>query len=250
MTDLTGPLLNFVMVLTRLSAFLLVLPVFGSNGVPARIKVSMTMLLSIFFLWIIPMPVTTGQISVLESVLLISSEAVYGLALGIIATLIFSTVRLGAEIVEEQMGFAMAQILDPLTGETSQPLGSLLETIFILLFLSANGHHLFLTIISRSYSAFPAGTIPTVTTLTNGIIQAGSVMLVAGLKLAAPMLVAFILLIIVLAVFARMVPEMNIFFISLPLQVGLGLLMMVIFIPYISPFVSEFAELMNKLLPL
>jgi flagellar biosynthetic protein FliR len=148
------------------------------------------------------------------------------------------------------MGLAMAEILDPLTGERAQPLGSLLEMIFIMLFLSANGHHLFLLIISRSYESFPAGSIPTIPALTGGIINAGSTMLLHGLKLAAPILAAFMLLMVVLAVLARMVPEMNILFISLPLRVGLGLLMVAIFMPFISSFVGEFAKLMGKLLPL
>jgi flagellar biosynthetic protein FliR len=75
-------------------------------------------------------------------------------------------------------------------------------------------------------------------------------MLIHGLKLAAPILAAFMLLMVVLAVLARMVPEMNILFISLPLRVGLGLLMVAIFLPFISSFVGEFAQLMGKLLPL
>ncbi len=74
-------------------------------------------------------------------------------------------------------------------------------------------------------------------------------MLIAGLKLAAPILAAFLLLMVVLAVLARIVPEMNILFISLPLRVGLGLLMVTIFLPFINAFVAEFADWMGKLLP-
>jgi flagellar biosynthetic protein FliR len=72
----------------------------------------------------------------------------------------------------------------------------------------------------------------------------------AGLKLAAPILAAFLVLMVVLAVFARMIPEMNILFISLPIRVGLGLLMVAIFLPFINTFVAEFADWMGKLLPL
>jgi len=74
-------------------------------------------------------------------------------------------------------------------------------------------------------------------------------MLMAGLKLAAPLLAASLLLMVVLAVLARLVPEMDILFISLPMRVGLGLLMVAAFLPFISMFVAEFAELMGKLAP-
>ncbi len=242
-------LLGFVMVLTRISAFLLVVPVFGWKSIPVRIKVAMTLLLTIFFSMITPFAVDSRQVSVLEAVLLLTNEASYGLALGLVIVLIFSVVKFSGRIAERQMGLAMAQILDPLTGERAQPVGSLLEMIFIILFLSANGHHLFLLIISRSYDAFPAGSIPTIAVLTEGVITAGSTMFVAGLRLAAPLLAAFLVLMVVLAVLARIVPEMNILFISLPLRVGLGLLMVAIFVPFIDGFVAEFADWMGKLLP-
>jgi flagellar biosynthetic protein FliR len=243
-------LLGFAAVLTRISAFFLVLPVFSWKSIPVRIKVAITVLLAIFFSMIIPLPVDTSRISSLEAGLLISNEAVYGLALGLIASVVFSVVKLAGRIIERQMGMAMAQTLDPLTGERAQPMGSLFEMIFIILFLSANGHHLFLLIISRSYEAFPVGSIPTMSILAGGVIKAGSAMFVAGLRLAAPMLAAFLLLMVVLAVLARIVPEMNILFVSFPLRIGLGLLMAAIFVPFINSFVAEFADWMCKLMPL
>ena len=243
-------LLGFAMVLTRISAFFLVLPVFGWQSIPVRIKVAMTVLLTIFFTMITPLPLDARQVSTVEVILLMANEATYGLALGLVVTSLFAAVKFSGRIIERQMGLAMAQILDPLTVERAQPLGSLLEMIFIILFLSANGHHLFLLIISRSYEAFPAGSMPTIPVLAEGIIKAGSAMLMVGLKLAAPMLAAFLLLMVVLALLARMVPEMNILFISMPLRVGLGLLMVAIFLPFINSFVAEFANLMGKLLPI
>ena len=243
-------LLGLVMVLTRISAFFLVVPVFGWLSIPIRIKVAMALLLSIFFSMVVPLNIDPGQISIPQAILMISNEAIYGLALGLIASFLFSAVKLGARMVEREIGFAMAEILDPMTGETTQPLGSLMEMIFIILFLSANGHHFLLSIISRSYEAFPAGSIPTTNVLTEGIIQAGSAMLVASLKLAAPILAAFLLLMVILAILARIEPEMNILFVSLPMRVGLGFIMVMIFLPFFCSYMSEFSELMGKLLPL
>ena len=244
-------LLGFAMVLTRISAFFLLLPVFGWKAIPVRLKVAVTVLMAIFFSIITPDQAGgPKQVSLLKAILLLANEATYGLALGLIVTVMFSVVQLAGRIIERQMGLVMAHILDPLTGERTQPLGSLLEMIFIILFLSANGHHLFLLIISKSYEAFPAGSVPTISVLAGGVITAGSAMFLAGLRLAAPMLAAFLLLLVVLAVLARVVPEMNILFISMPLRVGLGLLMAAMFLPIISGFIAEFADWMGKLLPL
>ena len=244
-------LLGFVMVLTRLSAFFLVAPVFSWKSIPRTVKVAMTLLLTVFFSTIVPCTLDCRQVSVLEAILLISNEAIYGLALGLVTVLVFTTVKFGGRIIERQMGLAMAEVLNPLTGERAQPLGALMEMIFIILFLSANGHHLLLLIISRSYETFPSGSIPTIPILAAGVVKAGSTLLIAGLRLAAPILAAFMLLMVTLAVLARIAPEMNILFISLSLRVGLGLLMAAtLFMPFINGFVAEFADWMGKLLPL
>ncbi|KPJ66032.1 MAG: hypothetical protein AMJ43_09410 [Coxiella sp. DG_40] len=243
-------LLAFVLVLTRISAFFLVAPIFSWNAIPARVKVAITLIMSIFFSMLIPFAINTKQVSILQAILLIANESLYGLFLGLTVVILFSAVKLGGGIIDRQMGLAMANILDPMTGEETQPLGTLLEMIFIILFLSANGHHLLLSIISRSYEAFPAGSIPTIPILAEGIIKSSSALLIAGLRLAAPMLAALLMLMVVLAVLARITPEMNILFISLPLSVGLGLLMAAIFLPLVNGFVAEFADWMGKLLPL
>jgi len=250
MEPMIEKLIGFMMVLARISAFFIVLPVFGWKSIPVRIKAAIAVLMTIFFSMMTPLAIEPRQISVLEAVLLIANEATYGLALGLIVFLVFTAVQFSGRIIEREMGLAMAEILDPLTGERAQPLGMLLEVIFILLFLSANGHHLFLLIISRSFEAFPAGSIPTIPVLASGIIKAGPVLFVGGLRLAAPMLAAFLVLMVALAVLARIAPETNILFISFPLRVGLGLLMAAIFLPFINGFVAEFADWMGKLLPL
>jgi flagellar biosynthetic protein FliR len=243
-------LLAFVLVLTRISAFFLVAPVFSWNAIPARVKVAIILMISIFFSMLIPFAINTKQVSILQAILLIANESLYGLFLGLTVAILFSAVKLGGGIIDRQMGLAMANILDPMTAESTQPLGALLEMIFIILFLSANGHHLLLSIISRSYEAFPAGSIPTIPIMVEGIIKSSSALLIAGLRLAAPMLAALLMLMVVLAVLARITPEMNILFISLPLSVGLGLLMAAIFLPLVNGFVAEFADWMGKLLPL
>jgi flagellar biosynthetic protein FliR len=248
-------LLGFVMVLTRISAFFLLVPVFGWKLLPVVIKVAVAMLLAIFFSSKTASAVSGSlgnpeQFSFMEVILLVANEATYGLALGLVVVLIFTVVKFSGQIAENQMGFSMVELFDPFTNEETQPIGSLLEMIFIILFLSANGHHLFLLIMSRSFEVFPAGSIPTISILAGGVMKAGSTMFIAALRLAAPMLTVFLLFMIVLAILARIVPEMNIFFISFPLRVGLGLLMTTVFLPFIYSFIGEFADWMGKLLPL
>ena len=122
--------------------------------------------------------------------------------------------------------------------------------LFILFLLAANGHHLLLQVIIRCYQAFPIGTIPSIPVMTAGAIKASSMMLIASLRLAAPVLVAFLLLFVVLAILARIVPEMDILFLTMPVRVGLGVVMMILFLPFVQEFLGEFSRLMAEFLPL
>jgi flagellar biosynthetic protein FliR len=243
-------LLGFALVLTRISAFFVVVPVFGWKTIPAQTKVAATVLLSLFFYFITPLPRALGQATPLTAFLLLSGEALYGLALGLIIALLFSVVRLSGLIIEQQMGLTMSEILDPLTETEASPFGSLVEMVFVLLFLSANGHHLFLLVLSRSYDSFPPGTMPTIGLLAGGVVNTSTAMFAASLRLAAPMLAAFLVLMVALALLARLVPEMNILFESMPMRVALGLFLTAAFLPLINSFVTEMAEWMTKLLPL
>jgi len=242
--------LGFAMVMTRISAFFLVVPVFGWDTIPMTIKVTTAVALSIFFSLTNPPAVAAHQASAVQATLLLGCEATYGLALGTIASVLFSAVKLGGRIIEDQMGLSMAEIIDPLTEERGQPLASLLEMIFVIAFLAANGHHLLIRVIHRSYELFPAGKIPTMAVLAGNMLEATTMMLSAGLRLAAPILAALLVLLVALAILARIVPEMDIFFISFPLRIAVGLVMLVVFAPFINGFVSEAAELMAKVLPL
>ena len=242
--------LGFAVVLTRVTAFILTLPIFSSNSIPLRIRLSITLLISLFLSLSMPTLVVLKELSILRAVILIVNEIIYGVALGLIVMLIFSAVKVSARIVEREMGFAFAGNLDPLSGETAESMSIMVEMLFILLFLAANGHHMLLLIISKSYEVFPAGQIPDLAVLVEAIVKAGSIMLVAALRLAAPMLAAFLLLLVVLGVFARIMPDMDILFISMPLRVGLGLLMVGTLFPFINQFIGEFSDWMGKLLPI
>jgi flagellar biosynthesis protein FliR len=243
-------LLGFALVLTRVSSFLLVLPIFGAKSIPMSIRAATAVLLTLFFCTTTQLGIDPAKVSTLGAIVLLAGEALYGLALGLIVVLLFSVVQLSGHVIEQQMGLTMAEIINPLTDEEIGPMASLLEMIFILMFLSANGHHLFLLILSKSYSAFPAGTIPTLNTLVGGVVATGSTMFIACLRLAAPMLAAFLILMVALALLARLIPEMDIFFLSMPVQAALGLFLAAAFMPFVAGFVTEMADWMAKLLPL
>jgi flagellar biosynthetic protein FliR len=169
--------------------------------------------------------------------------------MGLIAYCLFAVVRVSGQIIARQMGLMMANILDPFTGEQGQALGMLLEIVFILLLFATGSHHLLIQVLSRSFQAFEPGLTPDAGVLVENVLTASSSMLMLALKMSAPLLAAFLLLMVVLGFMARVAPEANMLFLSMPLRVGLGLIMLAVFIPFISNFINTFTTWLSRLIP-
>lgn len=245
-----GKIFGFMMIMTRVGAFFAASPIFSWDSIPMKTKVTISVFMSVFIASTISCPLAGETFTTIEVAIMMSMEILYGLAMGFIAEFLFASVKLGARFIERQMGLSMANVLNPLSGEQGQPVGMIMEMVFILFFLSINGHHMFLMIISKSYASFPIGSIPSIGTLTEGVTVAGSTMLLLGLKMSTPVLAVFILILVTLAVMARIAPETNILFLSMPLRIGVGMMMAGIYLPFISNFAKEYTKWVDKLLPI
>jgi flagellar biosynthetic protein FliR len=243
-----GKLLGFFLVLTRVGAFWAAAPVFSWEVLSVPLKLSIAVLLSLFFTVLSPPPAPLNPAPI-EMVLLLGQEALYGLALGITAYCLFIVVRMAGQYIEQEMGLTMAQVFDPFSGDEGRPLSLILEILFILLLFSTRSHELLLQILARSLERYPAGVIPNLGTLTEGILRSGSAMFLLALQLAAPILAVFMLLLVVLAFLARIAPESNVLFLSFPLRIGMGLLIVGFFIPYLNEYLQQFAHWLNRMLP-
>ncbi len=234
--------LPFALLLARIGAFFTVLPLFNWRSLPMRFRAAMAILVTIFFATIKPVDIGVQAPGGLDACILMLQEILHGLALGLATSFIYLAVQQGARIIGLTMGLGDAGIIDPVTKERARPLDMFFEIALAMLFLSTNGHHLFLLLIDRSYDVFPVGAGVNLGALAGALVQAGSVMLTLGLKLAAPMLAAFLLLAVVLAVLARVLPEMNVLLASLPLRVGLGLFMAAAIVSSLDVFAGEIAN--------
>ncbi len=246
MNDWITILLPFVLIISRVSAFIGVSPIFGWRALPWVVRAGFALLMAILFASILPPAFSSGTVHWLGAVVLICQEIIIGLALGLATRFIYAAVRQGALIAAQQMGFADAGVFDPVSGVASRPIATLFEMIFTVLFLSAGGHRILLMILGRGFDLFPIASAPNIPVLTGGLVLAGSEMLLFGLKLAAPILGGFLILAVLLSILARALPEMNILLASFPLRVGMGLFMAAAIMPTLNTFTSELARWMNR----
>lgn len=249
MEFLNAKIVCFLLILARVGAFFATSPVFGWKSIPMTVKTAMMVMFSVFIASILPLPAQVSELNPIEMIVLLFREAVYGLSLGLMAWMIFTSVKLCARIIERQMGLALASVMDPMSEDQGNPLGILLEIMFILLFFSVNGHHLLLQTIAGSYDHYTLAGPLLLGELVEGVIFAGSTMLLIALKLSAPILAAFLLMMIIMAVLARLAPEMNILFISLPIRVGGGILLTGLFVPFILSYIRHFDLILDRVLP-
>ncbi len=241
-------MLPFVLLMARVAGFILVSPIFGWRAVPVVVRAGVVVLITVFFAAILPPAFNPAGTNWLQAVVLIVQETTIGLALGLAARFIYSAVQQGMLIAAQQMGFADAGVIDPISGAQSRPIAALFEMLFAILFLSAGGHHILLVILGRSFNSFPVSAGVNVPALTEGIIRAGSAMLLFALRFGAPMLAGFLVMAVMLCILARVLPEMNILLASFPLRVGVGLFLAAAIMPSMNAFTIELARWMSKYL--
>ena len=237
-------LLPLALVMSRVAAFLAVCPVFSAASVPVVIRAGLMLLLTLFFGLFVPAAPLTGNW--LSAVVLMLREAAVGLALGLAARLVYTGVQQGGQIVAQQMGMTDSDVIDPVSGSGAYPISTLLEMLFALLFLMSGGHRLLLGVISGSFRSLPVAGAVDLGAMAEGVVEAGSMMFLMGLKLAAPMLAGFLIVAVMLCILARVLPEMNILMTSFPLRVAMGLFLAGAIMPSLQIFMNELARWIQR----
>lgn len=218
--------LVFALVLSRVAGIFSALPVFGGKGVPMRVKIVIIFMITLvsFPALAIKSPPMPDDIFSLS--LLLSRELAIGVLLGFVAQVIFAAVDFSGQIIGMQMGFTISQIMDP-TRDTQTQVMSVVQTLLAsLLFFSLNIHHMFLHTIVDSFRIIPLGAFHLNSGIIDFIVKLTADVLIIGVRLAAPVMVSLLLTSVALGIMARAFPQMNIFMISMPLNIGIGFIVL------------------------
>jgi flagellar biosynthesis protein FliR len=213
----------FMLVLSRVAGIFAALPVFGGHGVPLRIKVFIVLMITLVCFPALSVALPQLPSDAFSLALLAFSEVMIGLTLAFITQIIFAAVEFSGQIIGMQMGLTISSIIDPSRGTQTQIM-SVIQTLFAtLMFLSFNIHHIFIRAIMDSFKVIPLGGWHLSGELVNFLVIRTADIFIIGIRLAAPVMVALLLATVALGIMARAFPQMNIFMISLPLNIGLGL---------------------------
>lgn len=222
----------FILLLTRLSGMIVSAPVFGSRYMPNQIKIAFSLIMALAFVPLFSVEVIPEQIHLMYLISSLFMELMIGIAIGLIANVLFSAVQIAGQVIDIQMGYIIGRVVDPQFGAQVPLVGQFKYLFTILVFLAINGHHLFIRAVVESYDFIPMGGIADLG--AGGIIisQAMSTMFYLALQVSAPALATLFLTNIVLGILARTVPQMNVFMVGFPFKMFVGLLVLGLVIPY------------------
>jgi len=211
----------FGLVLVRVSFLLAFIPVFGTIG-PAPVRVAFALVLSLIFTPLVATRVTISE-NLWDFVLRLVPEALLGMSLGLFPRFIFAGVQLGGQLLGFQMGFGMANVLDPMTGIEAPVLSQMAYLIALLLFLVLDIHHYFFLAMGEGLKAFPPGSLKLSPQLFLFLVREGDELFRLALRILAPVMAILLLVQIALGIVSRFVPQINVMIVSFPLTIGLGL---------------------------
>jgi flagellar biosynthetic protein FliR len=151
-------------------------------------------------------------------------EVLVGLSIGMGATMILSGIQKAGQIADTQMGLGLANVIDPMTNTQVSVMGQFFYTVAILVFLAVDGHHMLIQALVDSFSTVPLGQAHFTPALGTKMMSLFSQMFFIAFRVGAPIIGALFITNMVLGVVARTVPQMNVFIVGMPLNLGVGLL--------------------------
>jgi len=164
---------------------------------------------------------------------------------------IFAAVDFAGTIIGFQMGFSIANVVDPQTDTQVSIIASFEIVLATLIFLAIDGHHIFLEAISTSYEQIPINGVNLGANKIDFILRITADLFILGLKLSAPYIVALLLANVIMGFMARSIPQMNVFVVGFPFTIGLGLLLLALGMPYLGQaIISMFGRIDDQVIEL
>lgn len=204
----------------RLGAAILFLPFFGSAAIPRQIKALLVLVLTAALYPVISIP--TQALTTFVVVRMALSETMLGLAMGLCLQFVFEAVQMAGQIGGFQLSFSLVNVIDPQTNVDTPVLANLEQLCMLMIFLQLNVHHWVLRALAASFARVPPGSITFGVGQLRLLFHAAGSMFVSGLQLAAPVMLATMVLDVTVGFISKAAPQLPALFLSVPLKTLLG----------------------------
>jgi flagellar biosynthesis protein FliR len=240
----------FLLVFARIGTMIMLMPGLGEVNIPTRIRLGIALALTLILL---PLHRAAYQVN-LENLaplpVLLVHEILVGLILGATARVTISALTVAGSVIAQQLGLGFVTAVDPTQGQQGIVVGNLLTILGITLIFATDLHHLVIAALTESYTIFkpgeliPSGDVASLATRTFALAFK------IGVQLSAPFLVFGLVFNLGLGVLARLMPQMQVYFVGAPLSILLGFLILVAVIAtMMGMFLDYFVLIMHELTP-
>lgn len=217
----------------RIVAIMIQAPILGSKHFNTQVRIGTALALTMLAFPNLPVPDDFPE-EMRGFLLAILTQIVVGLCIGMVSFMTMAAAQFGGEMLDIQMGLSVAASMDPSSGGASKLLNRLMFYIAMLLFLVVDGHHQFMIAIYRSFELIPLTYFRVSGALIEQLIRLTGEIFLIGIQIAAPALAALFITQVALGLLARVAPQMNVFMLSFPLNIAIGLMLVSVGLPVIT----------------
>jgi flagellar biosynthetic protein FliR len=223
---------TFLLEFIRVSSMLFVFPIFSGPQIPMQLRLGFGLVIS--FLLYHLLPTVKLENGLFDLALAGVCQLVLGLTVGYVASLVFAGIQFAGELIDLQIGFAVANVLNPQTQQNITIIGEFQLAVATLVFLVTNSHYFLIQGIAGSFNLVPLPWIHLDPSVGGNVVLFFTQAFLVAFKIAAPAVFSLLITNVALAFMAKVAPQMNIFVVGLPIQVSVGLVMMAVSIPLIG----------------
>ena len=233
---------KFSFIFLRIGSALMIMPGYSSSYVNIRLRLSFALMISIILIPFLNGYIPEPSNDFTSNVQMFISEICYGLFLGIIMQLMYFAINMCGNFVGQASGFANAQMFDPTTQNQSIISETFLSLLAITIIFVTDLHHLMLNAVIDSYELWPAGSLLPTDDMAKYISTVMNKSFIIGFKIGSPFIAFSLIFYTGMGLMSRLMPQLNIFFLSLPLQIYLGLGLLLITCPVMIIWFSHYYE--------
>ncbi|MBI3705690.1 MAG: flagellar type III secretion system protein FliR [Rhizobiales bacterium] len=218
----------FLLTFARVGTMVMLLPGIGEMNLPARVRLAMALVLTAILLPAHQAAYTVDLKALGPVLLVLFQELLVGAVLGLTARMAISALQVAGFVVAQQLGLGFVTAVDPTQNQQGVLVGNFLSVLGITLIFATDLHHLVIAAINDSYTIFAPGEVPLIGDTAQHVTRVVATSFKIGIQLSAPFLAFGLLFNLGLGILSRLMPQMQVFFIGLPLSILLGLLLLLL----------------------
>ncbi len=228
---LTINLFAMILIFARVGTAFITLPGLGESFVTPRARLLLAIFVSMLLAPVLKPVLPPMPASAMATLALMLGEAFYGAFIGLLARLVITTVEVAGMIIAMQLSLANASVFNPAMASQSSLISAMLGVLAITLLLVTDMHHLMFSAIASSYTVFEPGQVPLFGDFAVAYGQMLDQSFVVATQMSAPFILMGLVFYLGLGLLARLMPQLQIFFLAIPAQIYLGLMILALILP-------------------